>query len=41
MGHVIITSAYVNTFKHILDIKACPGSHTIVIITASTMTIST
>jgi hypothetical protein len=41
IGYVIMTGAYVNTFKHILDMKACPGSYTIAIIAASTMTIST
>jgi hypothetical protein len=41
MGYVIMTGAYVDTFKHILDMKACPGLHAIVIITASTITTST
>jgi hypothetical protein len=41
MGYVIMTGAYVNTFKHILDTKACPGSRAIVTIAASTMTTST
>jgi hypothetical protein len=41
MGHVIMTGAYVDTFEHILDMKACPGSRAIATIAASTMTTST
>jgi hypothetical protein len=41
MGHVIMTGAYVDTFEHILDTKACPGSCAIATIAASTMTTST
>jgi hypothetical protein len=41
MGHIIMTGAYVDTFKHILDTKVCPGSCAIATIAASTMTIST
>jgi hypothetical protein len=41
MGHVIMTGTYVNTFEHILDMKACPRSRAIATIAASTMTTST
>jgi hypothetical protein len=41
MGHVIMTSTYINTFEHTLDMKACPRSCATAIITASTTTIST
>jgi hypothetical protein len=41
MGYMIMTGAYVDTFEHILDTKACPGSCAIATIAASTMTTST
>jgi hypothetical protein len=40
MGYIIITSAYINTFKHTLDTKACPRLCAIAIIVAPTTIIS-
>ena len=40
MGYIIITSAYINTFKYTLDMKVYPRLYTIVIIIASIIIIS-